>query len=372
MFYGAAVVGIAFVLLGLRFTYAVFGLVPLALALGTWRTVYRKLSLALIVVYLILAGVFAVLISMENNREVGVLAPSTGGNPTRWFYAWHQVFTLHLGNRQAPKLQNFYDNGDVFEFQREVAASVQSPRVRSVVYDQEVDEMFAASGLSQSATKFESMFWGVIGGRLHGVGAGVKAATESTGSGVDELIFFNSFARSHGASAFANRYNDSRVPSAIVTDQLSVRLPLRDSQTIANLLLPVAIFGLAVGSFKRPTRAISLLGMGVPVVTSLGVAVIMADNYRFLIASSGFALASATAVASRLWEGRHGRYLRQSVRAVRRSSTRSSWKRHGDHVESFAVDVDSCQFDPFRCLFQGDKMMQFCTCQELRVVGGTL
>lgn len=293
----AALVAVgAFILFTFRFTFAVFGLAPLMVVVASWRTPFRRMSLAIFAVFLFVVSMLTVAMAVENEREFGVLTPIADGGPTRWYYAWHHVFAQHPENQTNPDLAGFYAEHNFLTFPREIVATGLPYEDQSELYADGISKMYTVAGMAEDRARVESMVWSLVGGRLHDVVGVVDAATESNRFEVDALIFSNQFAQTEGIPAFIEQYNNSELPGAVITDPIGEQLPIRDSQTVARWLLYLGFAILIAGLFGGTSRRASILALGVMIATAIGMGAILADNYRFLIAPSAFALAMATEV----------------------------------------------------------------------------
>ena len=297
----SAVAG-ALILLTLRFTYSVFGVIPLVMAIATWKTAYRRLGLAALATYLVVAGAFTLLLIQENQREFGVALPSVDGGPAHYYYAWARVFTVNPDNRANPALAEFFDEGQIHAFSREVATSGVRFEEKGPIFDQEIEKMLRAAGISVLGSRVESVVWSLAGGRLHDVAGPVEGIVESTRSTIDRWIHHNSHAVTHGPQSFADEYNDSRLPQFVITDPVGVPLAV-DTQSLAAVLLPAAIIVMALGLRYAWARPACSIGLTVVASTAVGLGWVRADNFRFLIASSTFGIALATSLLPRLAEG---------------------------------------------------------------------
>lgn len=134
-------------LYSMRFTYAVFGAVPLVVAVAGWRSPFRATTAAMLGTTVLIFGGIALLMSIENREEEGVFAPNVSGQQVRYYYAWQQVFTVHLENRDDPALAEYYDGGSVHDFPREAAALDLSPEEHDALYDAEIERMLTPAGI---------------------------------------------------------------------------------------------------------------------------------------------------------------------------------------------------------------------------------
>lgn len=296
---GLIATGISFYLFTVRFTFGVFGAVPLVMMWASLTTPFRRFAISLFAAFIAAAGLFTFLLALDNQAEFGVAAPVAGGEPTRYYYAWMQVFELHPENAREAALAEYYDNGVVHDFSRQVSASGLSYEEQGAVYDDEIHSMIEAAGFSMFRSRLQSMAWSLAGGRLHDVEKETVKMLDARRTDVEDAIYLNQYAATNGIEAFADEYNDSRVAEAVITDPIGVRVPIPHGQTMVRYLLPVAIVIMLLGLHSREVRPTSLAGLLIVVGTAVGLGWVMADNYRFLITSSAAGLAFATDVLVR-------------------------------------------------------------------------
>lgn len=292
---GSLIVVGVLALYSLRFTFVVFGFIPLGLVVAAWRTPHRRLTLTMVGALVVLGGLFTVAVSSENRGEVGVFTPSAGGQPVQYYFAWRQVFTVHPENRANPELAEYFDGGQVHDFSREVSGMDLSYHEQAAVFDREIESMLDAAGIPVLGSKVEAVFASLAGGRLDDLKAAVEAVVASRRPDVDGLINLNQFATQNGADAFADEYNDSQLPEAVITDPIGVLPPIPPSRSVTAVLLPLALLVMLAGLLFQRTRIISMIGLSVMVSFAAGVGWLRADNLRFLMPTTVFALGVGSA-----------------------------------------------------------------------------
>jgi len=293
--YGATAALLVLMLFSLRFPYAVFGVVPLVFVVAGWRTDYRRMTIAMLGATVALMGLFVILTSIENRAEHDRFAPNVRGEPVEYYYAWQQVFTVHPENRTDPSLQDFYDEGSVHDFIREVDAMERSPEERTSAFDDEIAEMLEAAGIASGLSRAESSLHALTGGRLHDTG-GVIGDVVASRNFDTELVYLNEFAQRRGHEAFVEEYNRGRGAGALLTNSLRVPLPTPSTKALIAVLLPMGLIVMVIGLTRDQTGWISVAGLLVVTVFAVGIGIIRADNMRFLLPTSGFGIAMGTAV----------------------------------------------------------------------------
>jgi hypothetical protein len=271
----------------------------------------------------VLFGSFALAVSMENNTEQDVFSPSARGEPVEYYYAWQQVFTLNLQNREDPSLSEFYDGGFVHHFSREVGAMALGPEEIEATYDAEIEDMLEAAGIHLTWSRIESALYGLIGGRLHDTEAEVGLIVASRRLDVDQTIYLNRFANRRGVQAFVDEYNDGQLAEVLITDPVGRAAPVPSTGDLVAVILPLAVALMVTGLAFSHTRTLSAVGLTVVVTFALGMGWIRADNFRFLMPSSAFGLVVAIGVLAQLVRDRSAlvREYGGSGRVVRSSDT---------------------------------------------------
>ena len=300
--YGVTAVILVLILFSLRFTYAVFGAVPLVLAVAGWRTDHRRVTISLLGATVAFIGLFVALMSIENLAGHDRLAPNVRGESVEYYYAWQQVFTVHPENRTDPSLQDFYDEGFVHEFVREVDAMEGSPEERKAAFDSEIAEMLEAAGIASGLSRAESSLHALTGGRLHDTAVIVRDIVASRDFDT-ELVYLNELAQRRGHEAFVEEYNRGRGAGAFLTNSLRVPLSAPSTKAMVADLLPLGLILVVIGLTRGDTRWISVTGLLVVAVFAVGMGFIRADNLRFLLPTSGFGIATGTAVLAQLISG---------------------------------------------------------------------
>lgn len=294
------VVLLAIWLFAVRFPFAVFGLVPVGVALISWKSTFRRPALCLLAAYIVAAGSLTLALSMENADEYGVFFPTVRGERSAYWATWSLVFTVDAENRDDPGLAAFFDDGNPYEFIGKVDNSGAPYTEQRAVYRAAIDDLLAAADISPRWSQVQSFLWSLRGGRLDDLAGITDRIAASSRHNVDRIIHSNRFSREHGVEAFSERFNNGQEPEAMLTSEAALRLPLPDGQESLSVLLSVGLLVLLIGITRRGTRIEAWIGLLVVVVYAAAIGVIRADNYRFLITTSVFGLVIATAVGYRL------------------------------------------------------------------------
>lgn len=304
---GALVSALSLLLLTLRFPFAVFGIAPGLLVAACWRSSFRRSAMTIFGIYLVLSGALVAMLSTENEEEYGLLFPSVNGERALYWAAWSQVFVVDETNSADAGLKGFYNGGSPYAFITEVDRSGLEYWERQEIYRDAVEELLANADMSPAGSQWEAFIWSLRGGRLDDINGTIKAITTSDRQNVDDVIHSNSFEREEGVAVFAERYNRSQEPGAVLTSQLGQRLPLPSGRGYLKFALPVALVVLLLGLTWRRTRYLSLAGLVVVIVYAAAIGSVRADNYRFLVTTSAFGITCGTAVLASVDWGDIGR-----------------------------------------------------------------
>lgn len=296
----AAVVLLAIWLFSIRFPFAVFGLVPIGVALISWKSTFRVPALSLLAAYIVVAASLTLAMSAENGDEYGVFFPTVRGERSAYWATWSLVFTVDAENRDDPELAGFFDDGNPYRFIGQVDASGPYTDQRAV-YRSAIDDLLMAADISPLGSQLESFLWSLRGGRLDDLSGITRLITASSDEDVESIIHSNRFTDDLGVRAFSERFNGGQEPEAMLTSTSAVRVPLPDGQSSLSLLLPAGLLVLLFGVTQRQTRIEASIGLLVVVVYAAAIGIIRADNYRFLITTSAFGLVMATGVGYRLF-----------------------------------------------------------------------
>jgi hypothetical protein len=294
----AVVVGLAIVLAGLRFSYLVFGVVPLILGLAGWRTDMRGRIAAVLIGFLALLALFLVATSVENRREFGQFTPIVDTASAGFYYAWFLTFLVHTENAANPELAEVYHQGRFRDFLDRVEAEYPSLEGRRAYLRDMTAVMLQESGQSDWGSRLISIGWGLIGGRVDDIGRAIDQVIVAQAQDLEQASYFNEFYREHGADALESRYNDGRPAGAIATHRFGMALPTPSSHWVLRVVMPLAIAMMVWGLSKPETRYLGVMGLIVVVAQATGYGVMRADNLRFLLPGLAFGIAVASAVAS--------------------------------------------------------------------------
>lgn len=217
-----------------------------------------------------------------------------------YWAAWTVTFVVHPENASDPDLESFYDEGSPYGFIGDVDGSGLSYAKQQEAYEAAIAEMLSIAGTSERGSQLESFLWALRGGRMDDIEGIIRAVTTSTHHDVESVMNWTSLAREQGVDAFAEQFNRSVRPEAVLSDQIGQRLPLPSGSHVVSILLPISLLVLLIGLGWRRTRLLSVAGLVVVLSYAAAIGSIRADNYRFLITTSAFGIAVATGVITSL------------------------------------------------------------------------
>lgn len=292
---------LAFVAVSVRYTYATLGIAPAAVAFAAWQ--YRRSALkpALIglAVYTAAVALLTVGISVENRAEYGRFTPSTRTARTEYWSAWTLVFNVHKENRGNERLAEFEEEGP-YGFIHPVDKIDDLDRT-DAMFEQRRAELLAAAGMDFGGEQRDAFVGALSGGRLDDFRHIVRKHADTGLRGVRDQIYRASHARAAGRPALDERFNDGVPMTAVLTDGV---VPDPPFPYFVTLLRPLLVFSLIlslVGLARRATRAVALATAAPPLAMALAAAMTLADNVRFLMITSVWAVAMSGPLLRLLW-----------------------------------------------------------------------
>ncbi len=119
-------------------------------------------------------------------------------------------------------------------------------------------------------------------------------ATDATS--VDDAIHVNDVSRSQGRDLFNEHYNEGHKPQAMITSPVFPAPPIPYIADLLGVLLPVALVTTWVLAIRKRQVTLAVV-YAIPVlVYSSAVAWVLADNVRFLMTTSVYAIAGMSAL----------------------------------------------------------------------------
>jgi hypothetical protein len=286
---------VAFGLLTIRFPFFVFGVCPLVVAFAARKTVLQRPTIVVLGLYLAASFGVLALISAENLEEYGEFSPSTRGARAEYWAAWMTVFWLNPENQAQEELEPFYGGGSPYEAIREIESLETAYADQARRFETLVDHMLTAAGLDSWTSRLAAFAGAISGGRLDDLRSITANVATSGSADIDEVMYRDAFSESNGPQAFADRYNEGVVPDAIVMP-LAGRLPVWKAFIVTRVLLPIALLIVTIGIFNRRSRLMALAALGIVVGQAGMIAYIRADNFRYLLTTTLFGVASMSAV----------------------------------------------------------------------------
>ena len=100
----------------------------------------------------------------------------------------------------------------------------------------------------------------------------------------------------HGPEAFAERYNDGRLPEVLWTSSVFPRLPIPPLQSLLRLALPAALLGTIILAIVKRRLVLGVSYLVPTLVLSAGMGWLLLDNLRLLIPTITFGVAGLCAL----------------------------------------------------------------------------
>lgn len=288
-------------LFSLRYSFAVFGAVPLIVFIASWNTGLRRSMAVVFAAFVVAVAGMVIAMSIENDREFGAFTPSASGGPTRYYYAWNQVFLLQPENQEDPALAEYWDDGQRRHFLVEMINSGLPYDEVEQRHIEETRAMLDAAGLSPGGTRIVSALSTLYGGRMDDVEAAVEKIVLANRETIDRPTYLNTFAEQNGFDRFEERFNDGTDVEVIITDPIGWHIPSPGTQGLLRVLLPVSLIVMVLGLWRRDTRMLALAGLMVVLGQAVGLGWLRSDNLRFLLPGAVFGISVGTAVASLRW-----------------------------------------------------------------------
>ena len=293
-----AVSVLAMVLLAVRFPLAVYGWLPLLCAAMAYRR-YGSRSRPVIVVlafFLVAAVGFSFAASAENNDDFDVFFPTTNGGGAEYWGAWRLTFGLHPENQDRPELQEYWDEGSPHPLIARIGAAYPSYSDQARALEEATVDLLETSGTTRSRERIFSILGSLRGGRHNDLENYTNTALRSGIRDLDEIIYRNTFAIENGPEAFAERYNDGRLPEVLWTSSVFPRLPVPALQSLLRLGFPAALLGTIILAIVKRRLALGLVYLVPTLVLAAGMGWLLLDNLRLLISTITFGVAGLCAL----------------------------------------------------------------------------
>ncbi len=295
---------IAYLLLLIRLPFAVFGVVPLAFWIAARRRGRPTSSyLAGLLAYVVLSGLLIAGMTVENTREWGSSSPSVRTERSRYWSAWHLVFTLHPENRARLELAEFYDDGSPYPLIWEIEERHPVYVDQAAWLNDSISELLTAAGLRVQRQRLFSLAGALRGGRTDEVRPRIESMLDTDAANVESSIHWNDVSEDQGNQVFNDRYNGGLRPQAMITSPVFPEPPLPYVTSLLRWLLPVSLLvttGLSLYTRRRLLGVVYLLP---PLAYATAMAWLLADNARFLMTTTIYSVAGLSALWATLRGG---------------------------------------------------------------------
>lgn len=257
----------------------------------------RRVAIAAVVVPLALTATLALAQSFENQRDLGVFEPVSERARAEWYGAWQAIFVAEKENRTDPAQAEFFDEGNLYTFLKDLESSEPNYEVRVQAVDERIDEMFAAAGTTHLRQNINSFVGGLQAGRTDDIAGIVNSALAATPADQSGRLTLNFVGAEGGAPAVIERVNEGR-PSGVLSTSVVFRRfgrlyedyrPLKAVYAMTGVI--VLALSLMVPGKHRPTSLAGLALIG-SVAAALGSAYI--DNARYLLGPTTIVIVLAT------------------------------------------------------------------------------
>lgn len=290
--------GFVLVMILARFPLAVFGVVPMGISAHSLvtKSSSRKHVTGVTLALIALAGSFSVFAALENQEEFGVFFPTTNGANAEYWGAWRLTFGLHPENQAAEDLADYYDDGSPHPLIARLVEEYPDYSEREDAFDVEIENLLRISGTSLARERLFSFLGALRGGRHNDLSTYSKTSLRSTSRTLDEAILRNTYGMENGVRAFAERYNDGRLPEAVITSPAFPILPSPGLQGVLSVAVPASLIGLSALAALKRRYLVGAMFLLPALVMSAAMGWLLLDNVRFLLPTSVFAVAGLSAV----------------------------------------------------------------------------
>ncbi|MGH8913531.1 MAG: hypothetical protein ACRDZM_03350 [Acidimicrobiia bacterium] len=288
---------VALLLLAIRLPFAVFGIVPLVFWVAARRRRVPSLSYGIaLLLYVAAAGALTVGMAVENRNELGVFTPVARTERSLFWSAWHLTFTLHPENRSDPALADFYDEGSpyfrIWDIEEENPDYPDQARALS----RSTTGLLDAADLSLPRERLFSFLGTLRGGRIDDVRPRVEVILDTDASNVDAAIHWDDISKNQGWEVFNDRYNEGAKPQAVITSPVFPDPPLPYVTTTTRAFLPLSLLGILLLALLIRKRLLGVSFLVPPVVYYAAHGWLLADNARFLMTTTIYAIAGLSAL----------------------------------------------------------------------------
>jgi hypothetical protein len=303
----------------IRLHYAVISVAIAVAILGAGRmrgSSSRRTIVALSIVGLtfsLLVGALA----LENRREEGVLSPSIGAERQMFWATWENVANFYR-DEVAEAVPEVYLDGSDFAFIRKMDSSGLSAAEQRAIYASAVNEIYAATGVSQTGERFRSFVGVIAGSRLDDLGRSLRLlASPATPESLDSYIHQYGSVTPVDPEMIGNRYNDGTPPTAILAvAEVVLAFPSPDLKVMMVYLIPMMLMiGVYLLRFAH-ARLLAAIAIGVILAYSAASFAFMMDNLRFLLPAYLFSITLSLGALREYW--RHDRTPGEQPLAARR------------------------------------------------------
>lgn len=267
-----------------------------------WQYERRALRVAVggLLAYLVVVGLFTVGVAVENRAEYGRFSPATRTARTEYWSAYTLVFRVYGDDPANERLAQFREEGP-YGFIHPVD-EIDDLDVSDALFEEKRAELLDAAGLDHRTEKIRAFAGALVGGRMDDWGHVVTQHSRAGLRQVLDEIYRARHARPLGRSGINERFNGGVPITAVVTDGIVPDLRYPYFGRFLPLLLVLSLVAAVAGLFRRRTRGLAIALAAPLLAMSLAAGLTLADNVRFLLITSVWAVALSGPLLALLWD----------------------------------------------------------------------
>lgn len=302
----AATSGILLPMIRLQYALISIAIAVAILAAGRVRESSRRKTIVALSVMSLTLILLVGALALDNLQKHGVLSPSIGAERQMFWATWENVVVFHR-DEVAEAVPDVYLDGTTFAFIREMDSSDLSAGEQRAVYALAVEQIYSATGVSQTGERFRSLAGVMTGSRLDDIGGNLRfLATPVAPENFDVYIHQYAPVVSVDPDRFGDQYNDGIAPTFVLAASHMVpAFPSPDLKVMMAYLIPMMMMiGMYLLWFAH-ARLLAAIAVGVMLAYSVASFAFMMDNLRFLLPAYLFSITLILGALREYW--RHDR-----------------------------------------------------------------
>jgi hypothetical protein len=313
----AATAGVLLPMIRLHYALISVALAVAILATGRVRGSSRRKTIVALSIMGLTFSLLVGALALDNLQKHGVLSPSIGAERQMFWATWENVVVFHR-DEVAEAAPEVYLDGSNFAFIRKMDSSDLSAGEQRTVYASAVEQIYAATGVSQTGERFRSFAGVMAGSRLDDVGGNLRfLASPAAPENFDVYIHQYAPVVPVDPDTIGDRYNDGIPPTAVLaTAHMVPAFPSPDLKVMMVYLIPMMLMiGVYLLRFAH-ARLLAAIAIGVILAYSAASFAFMMDNLRFLLPAYLFSITLSLGALREYW--RHDRTPGEQPLAARR------------------------------------------------------